>query len=255
MPSRPKPFFFFATAAVVFFISGWACNKYSNKAGISADQVVASVDGKNLTFGDWMKSMDLTSVFITDVDPTNPEAAKAVLKNLIDQQLILNAAQKENFSDPQFNDKLSKQMTEADINLKDEKDRLDRKLQTILRLQKDYKESLEKLLLANQFAKSKANAVPLTEKDLRDWYADYSAQAAQAGQAAPPFEKIKNQVKSQFGLGIQREKFVNLLEAQAKIHKNDDIIDKYVTSLSAASQILDSGNKLPSVDLNSSGKK
>src|SRR5579872_4642763 len=97
---RSKNLFFYMAAAAIFFMAGWACDKFANKSGISYSQVVAVVGDHNITFGDWMKQMDLLRVFASSVDPDNSEQVKAVLDSLIDQELVLDAAQKAKFSDP-----------------------------------------------------------------------------------------------------------------------------------------------------------
>lgn len=251
MFSKSKRAVLYPALAAVFFAAGWACNKLGNStAGISNSEVVATVDGNNITFGDWMDHVDLTRVFITPIDPSNPEEAKLVLKNLIDQQLILDAAQKDSFSDPKFAETLTRKMAEADLNIKEEKEKLEKDLQAIERLEKNYKESLKRMLLASEYAKSKMDspALALTDKDLRAWYAEYSIQARQAGQAIPPYEKIKDRIKSQMGMNIQRDKFVTQLEDAAKIHRNEDVIKKYTDTLTATQDIFDNKDKGPSAE-------
>ena len=98
--------FFYAAAAMIFFMAGWACNKYGNTSGISDDVVVATVGDHKITFGDWMHQMDLLRVFATPIDPDDKEQVKAVLDSLIDQQLVLEAAQKDHYSDPAFDEDL-----------------------------------------------------------------------------------------------------------------------------------------------------
>jgi hypothetical protein len=248
MSLKPKHTILYAATAVIFFMTGWACNKLGNTSGISNNEVVATVGGKNITFGDWMDHVDFTRIFITPVDPSNPDAVKAILKNLIDQQLILDEAQKENYSDAKFAETLSHKLTEAELNIKEEKEHLEKDLQAIQRLEKNYKDPLKKMLLASQYAKSKMDQVPLTDNDLKAWYADYSIQARQAGQAMPPFAAIKDKIKSQAGLSIQRDKFVNQLESEAKVHRNEDVISKYMNTLSATQDIFDTKEKALPVD-------
>jgi hypothetical protein len=104
------------------------------------------------------------------------------------------------------------------------------------------------MLLASQYAKSKMDGVSVSDRDLKAWYAQYSIQARQAGQNLPPYEKIKDRIKSQVGPEIQRDKFVGGLEEAAKINRNEDVIKKYTDTLSSTQDIFDAQGKAPSAD-------
>ncbi len=252
MFSRSKNVFFYAVAAALFFMAGWACDKFANKSGISNSQVVAVVGDHNITFGDWMKQMDLLRVFASSIDPDNSEQVKAVLDSLIDQQLVLDAAQKAKFSDPAFDEALKKKLLESDLKVKEIKDKLEKDIQTVQRIQNGYQEPYKKMLLAREFAASQVNNVFVTEKEKRDWYEQYAAQAQKAGQRMLPYEKVKKEVEP----SVKAEKFLKDLQAQAKIDRKQDVIEKYLNSLSISSQMLDSKNNLPSaIDSKVDGKK
>lgn len=186
MLSQLKNVFFYSTAAVLLFVAGWACSKYSNPAGVADDTVVAVVGDHNITFKDWMRQMDLLRVFATPIDPDNKDQVKAVLDSLIDQQVVLGAAQKDHYSDGTFDEGLKKKLLEADLKLKEIKDKLEKDMQTLQRIEKNYQDPYKKMLLARQYANTKVGDVVVTDKDLRDWYDDYSLQAKQAGQSLPP---------------------------------------------------------------------
>src|SRR5579859_4422354 len=188
MFARSKNLFFYATAATVFFTMGWACNKMGGGAGVSNDQVVATVGDHKVTFGDWMKQMDVLRVFTGSVDPDSAEQSRAVLDSLIDQQLILDSAQKSHFSDSKFDESVKLKLQEADVKLKDLKDKLAKDMATIQRIEKDYQDPYKKMLLANEFAKNQVGNVVVTTKDEKDWYADYAKHMGSQGKL-PPFEK------------------------------------------------------------------
>ncbi|HEY5037485.1 MAG TPA: SurA N-terminal domain-containing protein, partial [bacterium] len=195
MSFRSKSLFSYAVLGVIFFVAGIACDKFSNNpSGVSNSQVVATVNGHDITFGDWMKQVDMTRVFVTPIDPSNVEQVKAVLNSLIDQQLVLDAAQKDHYSDPKFDDAIKKKLLEADLTVKEVRDRLEKDRQTLNRLEKNYQEPYKRMLLAHEYAASRLDTVEVTEKDLRDWYTNYSAQAARSGQSLPPYEKVKDRV-------------------------------------------------------------
>lgn len=245
MFSRMKTAFFYTAAAAVFFVAGWACNKYSNVAGISDDAVVAVVGDHQITFKDWMRQTDLLRVFSkAPIDPGNKDQMKAVLDGLIDQEIILGAAQKSHFSSGTFDAGLKTKLQEADLELKDLKDKLDKDLQTLHRLQDNYQDPYKKLLLARLYANSQVDDVVVTEKDMRDWYANYSLQAQEMGQRLPSFEKVKGNSKAlaQMKMATQAEKFVKDLEAATKVDRKQDVIDKYLASLSISEKVLDSDN-------------
>jgi hypothetical protein len=241
MVSRSKSLFFYAAAAVGLFAAGWACSKYSNPAGISDDTVVAVVGDHNITFKDWMKQMDLLRVFATPIDPDNKDQVKAVLDSLIDQQVVLEAAQKEHYSNGTFDETLKKRLQDADLKVKELKDKLEKDIQTLKRIENDYQEPYKKMLLARQYANSKVGDVVVTDKDIRDWYDDYSAQAKQVGQSLPPYSKVNPKIiEEKIKPNVQAEKFIKNLQAETKVERKKDIIDKYMSSLSISEKMLGS---------------
>ncbi|HJT25254.1 MAG TPA: SurA N-terminal domain-containing protein [bacterium] len=257
MFSRLKRAFFYTTAAAVFFTAGWACNKYGNVAGISDSAVVAVVGDHQITFKDWMRQTDLLRVFSSaPIDPDNKDQMQAVLDGLIDQEIILGAAQKSHFSSGAFDEGLKKKLQEADLKLKDLKDKLDKDLQTLHRLQDNYQDPYKKILLARQYANSQVDNVVVTEKDMRDWYANYSLQAQQMGQRLPSFEKVKGNSKAfaQMKMATQADKFLKDLEAATKVERKQDVIDKYLASLSISEKMLDSDNEGLSLDKKADSK-
>jgi hypothetical protein len=243
---RLKNVFFYAAAALVLFAAGWACSKYNNPAGISDDTVVAMVGDHAITFKDWMKQMDLLRVFATPIDPDNKDQVKAVLDSLIDQQVVLEAAQKDNYSDTAFDEGLKKKMLEADLKMKEIKDKLQKDMQTLQRIEKNYQDPYKKMLLARQYANQKVGDVIVTDKDMRDWYDDYTVQAKQAGQSLPPYAKLPEKIKDEkIKPNVQAEKFIKDLTAQTKIDKKTDVIDKYLASLSISEKMLGSDDSSP----------
>src|SRR5271155_2012271 len=190
MSSRFKYGVYVALLAVCFF-AGWACDKFSgNKSGVSASQVVATVGGQQITFGQWMKQMDLLRVFDTPVDPDNTQQVKAVLETLINQELILQAAQKANYSDPNFDEYLKNKLIQSDIRIKDQKTKLEEDLAAVKRIENDYKDAYKKVLLARGYAANKVDSVTVSEADMKTWYTQYSAQASAQGQKMPAFSSI-----------------------------------------------------------------
>jgi hypothetical protein len=95
------------------------------------------------------------------------------------------------------------------------------------------------MLLARQYANSKVSGVVVTDKDLRDWYDEYSQQALQAGQKLPPFAKVNPKLKEEkIKPAVQAEKFIKQLQDATKVDRKTDVIEKYLASLSLSAKML-----------------
>ncbi|HTA77773.1 MAG TPA: SurA N-terminal domain-containing protein [bacterium] len=260
MSSRFK-YGFYVAALMACFFAGWACDKFAgNKAGISNSQVVATVGGQNITFGQWMKQLDLLRVFDTPVDPENTQQVKAVLETLINQELILQAAQKANYSDPNFDEFLKNKLIQSDIRIKDQKDKLEQDLAAVKRIEGDYKDAYKKVLLARGYAANKVDSITVSDDEMKKWYTQYSAQASAQGQKMPAFSSISSSIKKEIKQNIQAEKFLDQLQAGGQVTRNQDAIKKYLDSLSPSQQMLDGkgvGNMAPSAapEASTSSKK
>lgn len=261
MFSQVKRALTYLAAGTVLFVAGWACSKYNNPAGISDNTVVAVVGGTNITFKDWMRQMDLLRVFATPINPDDKDQVKAVLDSLIDQQLVLGAAQKDHFTGSgAFDTALKSKLKEADLKINELKDKLQKDMDTLHRIEKDYQEPYKRMLLARQYANSKVGEVVVTDKDLRDWYEDYSLQARRAGQALPAYSKVNSKVKEEkIKPALQAEKFIKGLQTSGQIERKTDVIDKYINSLSLSAKMLGDSPEdpgLPAVkDKKDAGKK
>ncbi len=175
------------------------------------------------------------------VDPNNSEAVKAVLDSLIDQQVVLESAKAANYSDPKFDEMSKNKLIEAGNQIKDIKDRLVQDMETVNRLEKTYKESYLHMLLAQSYAASRMPMVQVSEQDIKDRYATYKKQMEQEGQAAPTYEKIRQQV----GVRVKADKLMSQLEATQKVTRDEDAIQKYLTNLSTSSALLQDQPALP----------
>ncbi|HVZ79568.1 MAG TPA: hypothetical protein VHE12_02060 [bacterium] len=256
MFSSVKRISFYLVAGISLFLAGWACSRFSNPAGISDDTVVAVVGSTQITFKDWMRQMDLLRVFATPIDPDNKDQVKAVLDSLIDQQVVLLAAQKDNYSSGAFDEAMKKKLLEADLKIKELKDKLQKDMDTLHRIEGHYQDPYKKMLLARQYANSKVGGVVVTDKDLRDWYDDYSQQAMAAGQKMPPYSKVSQKVKDEkIKPALQAEKFIKQLQDATKIERKNDVIDKYLASLSMSAKMLGSDNNPMPMGAKDDGKK
>jgi hypothetical protein len=241
MSPRFKYGFYAATLAFCLF-AGWACDKFTgNSTGISSSQVVATVDGQQITFGQWMSQMDLLRVFETPVDPENTQQVKGVLETLINQELILQAAKKASYSDPNFDEYLKTKLLQSDERIKDQKVKLEQDLAAVKRVEKEYKEAYKKVLLAQGYASNQISKVTVSDADMKTWYTQYAAQAAAAGQPGMrPYSSLTSDIKKEIKQNIQAEKFLDQLQSGGQITRNDDVIKKYLDSLSPSQGVLDS---------------
>lgn len=201
--------------------------------------MVAVIGDHQITFADWMRQTDFVRVFETPIDPDNKEQVKAVLESLIDQQIVLEAAQKAHYSNSAFDEGLKSELQKADLDIKNLKDKLEKDIETLRRIEKVYQDPYKKMLLAQQYAKSHMGDVVVTEKDMRDWYDEYSTEARQMGQPMQPYSKIPSRVKeAKIKPKVQAEKFLKNLQGEFKVEHKSDVIDKYLASLSISEKML-----------------
>lgn len=232
---RGKRTLFLALAAGTLFFLGWSCNKYPNKAGISDNQTVATVGDQKITYKDWMKHLDLLRIFSPQqVDPNSAEQVKEVLESLINQEIVMGVIRKTNYSDPKFDEMAQKELVEAGLQIKELKDKLTRDIETVKRLEKNYKEGYMQMLLAQHYAASQVDSVVVTDKEAKDKYMELSKQARLAGQQVPAFDRIEDQLK----LRIRADKLLTKLQGDRKINRQVDVIEKYLANLTSEQQAL-----------------
>ncbi|HVM32642.1 MAG TPA: hypothetical protein VMU88_05875 [bacterium] len=230
-------------AAGFLTLTAFSCNPYG-AAGVSGDDVVATVGDTKITFADWMRQMDLLRVFSPQpIDPDNAEQAREVLQSLEDQDVVLAALRQANYTDPKFDEAMQKELIQADLQLKQIKDKLKKDEATVNRLEKNYKDSYTKMLLSQHFAASQVDKVVVTEKEIRDRYALIELEAKKQGQQVPPYnDKVKQQIK----LRLQADKLLTQFQGNTKIDQKEEVIQKYLGSLSPSQQALEGSGPAPS---------
>ena len=230
---------FFILAAGLMVLAGAACSKYG-VAGISDNDVVATVGDAKITFGDWMRQLDLLRVFSPQpVDPNNADQVKEVLQSLEDQEVVLSALRKANYTDAKFDGDVKNQLIQADLQIKQIKDKLKKDEDTVNRLEKNYKDSYTKMLLAQHYAASQVDSVSVSDKEIKESYAIFALEAKKDGQEVPPYDRVKQQIK----LRLQADKLLTQFQGDLKISQKDDVISKYLATLSPSEQALN--EKLP----------
>jgi hypothetical protein len=241
MFSRLKVTFFILSAGLLV-LAGAACENKYGVAGISDNDVVATVGDAQITFGDWMRQLDLLRVFSPQpVDPNNADQVKEVLQSLEDQEVVLSALRKANYSDPKFDEDVQKQLVQSDLQIKQIKDKLKKDQETVNRLEKNYKDAYTKMLLAQHFAATQVDSVSVSNQEIKERYELFSIEAKKAGQDVPPFDKVKDQIK----IRIQADKLLAQFQGDLKISQKDDVIAKYLATLSPSEQALNDNKILP----------
>ncbi len=238
MSFRSKYLFLGAAAGFVFLMMGWSCSKYSNPSGISNGEVVALVGDHKITFGDWMGEMDMAGIFMASLDPNNPTQVRNMLDAAIDREVYCEAAQQAHYSDPSLDETMNSDLSKLDSQIKNMKENLEKKLASIQRIQKTYRDMYKKELLARQYSASQAQKVIVSEKEAKDWYDRVAAQAKQRGQNMPPYAQVKSQIQSR----VQMEDYSKQARAQFNIKPNEDVIAKYLASLPGNGQNFMGGN-------------
>jgi hypothetical protein len=236
-----KSWVFIMAAGLCALVAG-GCDKFAKGSdGVSQSAVVATVGGKNITFADWMRQVDLLRIITREgrgLDPNNGQQVAQALETLVDQEVVLAALRKANYADPKFDQTVQNQLVQADLQLKEDRDQLERDLKAVQRLENNYKDALKEYLLAQNFASTQKNSVVVTEKEIKDRYDQLSQRYKQAGQKIAPYDK---NVRALLMAQLQSAKLMRALMAGTQVVRKDDVIKKYLTSLSPSRETLAAG--------------
>lgn len=220
-----------AVALAVGFLAG--CNLKDKLT--SGRVVVAEVNDHKVTAADWTKHMDLYRVVSPGVvDPSDPDHVKEVLESLVDQNVVLAAARKENYKSAELDKELTKNLPEAEEQLKQLRVKLQKDLEAVTRLQASFKEDYTRMLTAQAYAKEKVASVVVTEKDIRDRYDEYAKEAKAQNVKPMDYAKVKEQIK----VRAMADKLLAQLRADAKVVRHEDNIQKYLGKLSPSQEAL-----------------
>ncbi len=220
-----------AVALAVGFLAG--CNLKDKLT--SGRVVVAEVNDHKVTAADWTEHMDLYRVVSPGVvDPSDPDHVKEVLESLVDQNVVLAAARKENYKSAELDKELTKNLPEAEEQLKQLRVKLQKDLEAVTRLQSTFKDDYTRMLTAQAYAKEKVASVVVTEKDIRDRYDEYAKEAKAQGVKPMDYAKVKEQIK----VRAMADKLLAQLRADAKVVRHEDNIQKYLGKLSPSQEAL-----------------
>jgi hypothetical protein len=206
-----------------------ACSLHPGKASIPANKMVAKVGDKALTFGAWMRQIDLYRVFApSTVDPRDPATVKEVLDSLVDQEIVLGALKKQNYKNDEFEKSIKGELEKARQELEGIREKLEMDLAAVKRLQKSYRDDYYNMRLAQAYAEENVKDVIVTEKQKRDRYDQYRQDAAKAGQKPKEYRMVEPQIE----LRLKADNLLKKLQGDRKVTREEDVIQKYLGSLS-----------------------
>lgn len=198
------------------------------KGGVSPTQQVAQVGDTKITFGDWMRQVDLYRVFApTTVDPRDPEMVKEVLDSLVDQHIVLGALKAKNYKNEEFEKAIKGELEKARQELDSIREKLEMDLAAVKRLQKSYEKDYYQMRLAQVYAEENVGDVIVTEKQKRDRYEQYVKDAARAGQKAKEYRQVEGQIE----LRMKADNLLKQLQGDRKTTREEDVIQKYLGTL------------------------
>jgi hypothetical protein len=228
---------------LIFLMTGWSCGKSGNRAGIPDNTVVTTIGDHKITFGDWMRELDMETVFMSQSAPNSKDQIKKVLDSMVEREMALAAAQKAGYQDPTSGESQKADLSRLETQMKSTKEGLEKKLEAIRRVQNSFAAIYKKQMLAGKYTSTQAGNVVVTDQEVKDWFDQFSVQAKLRGQNLPPYAQIKDQVKAR----VQQEKFSKQLRDQFTVMPNNDVIDKYLATLPEQGQGFGLGGSNPPV--------
>lgn len=229
--SRPLSFRILILAGLTAVAAAVAACQYlpaGKKGSIAPGTVVAQVGDTKITFGEWMRQVDLYRVFApTTVDPRDPEMVKEVLDSLVDQQIVLGALRAKNYKNEEFEKDIKGELVKAGQELESIREKLEMYLAAVKRLQKSYEKDYYQMRLAQNYAEQNVSGVIVTEKQKRDRYDQYVKDAARAGQKPKDYRLVAGQIE----LRLKADNLLKELQGDRKVTREEDVIQKYLGTL------------------------
>ena len=205
-----------------------ACQYLPGKKGISRGTLVAQVGDTKITFGDWMRQVDLYRVFSpTTVDPRDPETVKEVLDSLVGQHIVLGALKQKNYKNEEFEKAIKGELEKARQELDAIREKLEMDLAAVKRLQKSYHDDYYQMRLAQVYAEENVGDVIVTEKQKRDRYEQYVQDAVRANQKPKDYRAVEKQIE----LRLKADNLLKSLQGDRKTTREEDVIQKYLGTL------------------------
>lgn len=200
-----------AVITIMLMLTMWACSNDDETA--ENDKAVAIVNGTEITEDELNRYVEQYKTVYANlgVDFESEEGKKMieelqteVLNGLIDQQIIIQAAQKEGYSaDPAEVEKMVEDFT-AQF---ESKEKMKETLDALNMTEEDLEKEIEQSIIYNQYVEDQIGEVEVTEEELEEAYA---AHEKETGEELD--EEMKQTISNQLVMQKEQEAFQKLVE-------------------------------------------
>lgn len=200
-----------AVITIMLMLTMWACSNDDETA--ENGKAVAIVNGTEITEDELNRYVEQYKTVYANlgVDFESEEGKKMieelqteVLNGLIDQQIIIQAAQKEGYSaDPAEVEKMVEDFT-AQF---ESKEKMKETLDALNMTEEDLEKEIEQSIIYNQYVEDQIGEVEVTEEELEEAYA---AHEKETGEELD--EEMKQTISNQLVMQKEQEAFQKLVE-------------------------------------------
>lgn len=204
-----------------------ACSKDSSKSNAekeNKEDLVATVDGKGISKKEYNKELEaMKASYEQQGMPTDQmdekmkeQLEKTVLDNMINAELLLQTAEKNDVSVEEK--EVDAELEKIKANFEDDK-KFEEALKTNKMTEKQLKAQLKKQMKVNKYIDSKIGKVEATPQEIQAMYDQYKKQLESQKQKPEEFAKISPQLEQQVLAKKENEKVSELVE---KIRKENE---------------------------------
>lgn len=204
-----------------------ACSKDSSKSNAekeNKEDLVATVDGKGISKKEYNKELEaMKASYEQQGMPTDQmdekmkeQLEKTVLDNMINAELLLQTAEKNDVSVEEK--EVDAELEKIKANFEDDK-KFEEALKTNKMTEKQLKAQLKKQMTVNKYIDSKIGKVEATPQEIQAMYDQYKKQLESQKQKPEEFAKISPQLEQQVLAKKENEKVSELVE---KIRKENE---------------------------------
>lgn len=204
-----------------------ACSKDSSKSNAekeNKEDLVATVDGKGISKKEYNKELEaMKASYEQQGMPTDQmdekmkeQLEKTVLDNMINAELLLQTAEKNDVSVEEK--EVDAELEKIKANFEDDK-KFEEALKTNKMTEKQLKAQLKKQITVNKYIDSKIGKVEATPQEIQAMYDQYKKQLESQKQKPEEFAKISPQLEQQVLTKKENEKVSELVE---KIRKENE---------------------------------
>ncbi|MEH7883793.1 SurA N-terminal domain-containing protein [Bacillus sp. JJ1609] len=204
-----------------------ACSNDSSKGNAekqNKEDLVATVDGKGISKKEYNKELEaMKAAYEQQGMPTDQmdekmkeQLEKTVLDNMINAELLLQTAEKNDVSVEEK--EVDAELEKIKANFEDDK-KFEEALKTNKMNEKQLKAQLKKQITVNKYIDSKIGKVEATPQEIQAMYDQYKKQLESQKQKPEEFAKISPQLEQQVLAKKENEKVSELVE---KIRKENE---------------------------------